>query len=76
MLRLRASQERYRSVVGARPRVVTKFELDRYGGDRGMWRLGEPGVKVPLRILRDGRVIELGVPSIDRMRWLRLNQTY
>ena len=43
---------------------------------RGMWRLGDPGVKVPLRILRDGRVIELSVPSIDRMRWLRLNQTY
>ena len=43
---------------------------------RGMWRLGEPGVKVPLRILRDGREIELSVPSIDRMRWLRLNQTY
>ena len=26
---------------------------------RGMWRLGDPGVKVPLRILRDSRVIEL-----------------
>ncbi len=39
VLRLRASQERYRSVVEARPRIVTKFELDDYGGDRGMWRL-------------------------------------
>jgi S1-C subfamily serine protease len=43
---------------------------------RGMWRLGDPGVTVPLRILRDNRVIELSVPSIDRMHWLRLNQTY
>ena len=31
---------------------------------------------VPLRVLRENRVLELTVPSIDRMRWLRLNQTY
>ena len=43
---------------------------------RGMWNLGGPGVTVPLRVMRDSRVIELSVPSIDRMRWLRLNQTY
>ena len=43
---------------------------------RGMWGLGEPGVTVPLRILRDRQVLELAVPSADRMRWLRLNQTY
>ena len=43
---------------------------------RGMWGLGEPGVTVPLRILRDRQVLELSVPSADRMRWLRLNQTY
>ena len=40
----------------------------------GGW--ASPGVKVPLRIRRENRVIELAVPSIDRMRWLRLNQTY
>ena len=38
--------------------------------------LGEPGVSVPLRLRRENRVLELAVPSIDRMRWLRLNQTY
>jgi S1-C subfamily serine protease len=43
---------------------------------RGMWGLGEPGVTVPLRVLRNRQVLELAVPSIDRMRWLRLNQTY
>jgi S1-C subfamily serine protease len=43
---------------------------------RGMWDLGEPGVTVPLRVLRNKQVIDLSVPSIDRMRWLRLNQTY
>lgn len=43
---------------------------------RGMWQLGAPGVQVPLRIRREDRVIELAVPSIDRSRWLRLNQTY
>ena len=43
---------------------------------REMWGLGEPGVPVPLRVLRQNRVLELTVPSIDRMRWLRLNQTY
>ncbi len=43
---------------------------------RGMWGLGDPGVSVPLRVLRNKQVIELTVPSIDRMRWLRLDQTY
>lgn len=43
---------------------------------RGIWELGGPGVTVPLRVLRQDQVIELSVPSVDRMRWLRLNQTY
>ena len=43
---------------------------------RAIWSLGEPGVPVPLRVLRANRVIELSVPSIDRLRWLRLDQTY
>lgn len=43
---------------------------------RGMWQLGQPGVAVPLRLMRGSRTVEVTVPSIDRMRWLRLNQTY
>ena len=40
----------------------------------GSWA---PGVTVPLAdSCATDRVIELSVPSIDRMRWLRLNQTY
>jgi protease IV len=37
--RLRFSQERYDSVVMVRPRVVTKLQLAKYSGDRGMWQL-------------------------------------
>lgn len=43
---------------------------------RAIWGLGDPGVPVPLRVMRQSRIIELNVPSIDRLRWLRLNQTY
>jgi len=43
---------------------------------REIWGLGEPGVAVPLRVMRQNRILELSVPSVDRMRWLRLNQTY
>lgn len=43
---------------------------------RGMWQLGQAGVAVPLRVMRGSRPVEVTVPSIDRMRWLRLNQTY
>lgn len=43
---------------------------------RGMWQLGQPGVAVPLRLLRGSHPVEVTVPSIDRRRWLRLDQTY
>ncbi len=43
---------------------------------RGIWGLGDPGVTVPMRVLRKRQVLEFSVPSIDRMRWLRLDQTY
>jgi hypothetical protein len=43
---------------------------------RAIWGLGDPGVPVPLHLMRDSRVLELQVPSIDRMRWLRLKQSY
>ncbi len=33
---------------------------------RGIWRVGQAGVKVPLIIVRDGEVMEIGVPSVDR----------
>ncbi len=69
VLRLRASQERYRSVVGARPRVVTKFELDRYAGDRGMWRLiGE------LDDLADRRGVALVHTDGMHLGWAQLEE--
>jgi protease-4 len=37
--RLRFSQERYESVVNVRPRLVTKLQLRKYSGDRGLWQL-------------------------------------
>jgi S1-C subfamily serine protease len=43
---------------------------------RAIWGLGDAGVAVPLRIMRRTGVVDLTVPSIDRLRWLRLNQTY
>ena len=43
---------------------------------RAIWGLGGPGVTVPLRVMRQSQVLELTVPSTDRLRWLRLNQTY
>lgn len=43
---------------------------------RAIWGLGGPGVTVPLRVMRQSQVLELAVPSTDRLRWLRLNQTY
>lgn len=43
---------------------------------RRIWDLGQPGVTVPLRVMRESRILELDVPSIDRMRWLRLKQSY
>jgi S1-C subfamily serine protease len=43
---------------------------------RRIWSLGDPGVTVPFEVMRESRVVRLGVPSIDRMRWLRLKQSY
>ncbi|MFO1039394.1 MAG: S1C family serine protease [Geminicoccaceae bacterium] len=41
-----------------------------------IWSLGAPGVRVPLRVLRQDRVLEIESGSIDRLRWLKLDQTY
>ena len=56
--------------VGARP--VTGL-ADFY---RQVWAQGGPGVVVPLRVIRGREVIEVPVTSSDRLRWLRLRQSY
>src|SRR6195256_625509 len=38
---------------------------------RRIWSLGNAGVEVPMKIYRDGRTIELKVPSGDRNRFLK-----
>lgn len=44
---------------------------------RKVWALGDPGVEVPLRVLRaDGATAEVTVRSGDRYAWLRLEPTY
>lgn len=43
---------------------------------RGIWRLGEPGVAVPLEIERGAEKLELSVRSIDRRQFLQLDQTF
>ena len=43
---------------------------------RRIWSLGDAGVGVPLQVTRGARPMELRVHSIDRLRWLKLNQSY
>ena len=43
---------------------------------RKVWALGDPGVKVPLLVLRGNEPKELTVNSTDRYKWLRLNPTF
>ena len=38
---------------------------------RRIWSLGNAGVEVPMMIYRDGRTMELKVPSADRRRFLK-----
>src|SRR5262244_1453338 len=38
---------------------------------RRIWSLGNAGVEVPMKIYRDGRTIEVRVPSADRSRFLK-----
>lgn len=38
---------------------------------RKIWSLGEAGVEVPLTVYREGRTLELRVPSGDRSRFLK-----
>ena len=44
---------------------------------RQVWAGGDAGVTVPLQVLRQGSVaVTLPVTTIDRMRWLRLEQSF
>jgi S1-C subfamily serine protease len=38
---------------------------------RRVWSLGKAGVEVPLSVYRDGRTLEVRVPSSDRARFLK-----
>ena len=38
---------------------------------RKIWSLGEAGVEVPMTVARDGKPIELRVPSGDRNNFLK-----
>jgi S1-C subfamily serine protease len=52
--------------------AVAGAEVDGLGDlYRRVWSLGEAGVEVPLLIYRDGRALELTVPSADRNRFLK-----
>ena len=41
-----------------------------------VWSLGPAGVEVPVEVTRRSGKVDLRLTSTDRMRWLRLNQTY
>lgn len=44
---------------------------------RALWAAGDPGVAVPLRIVRQGSaMLTVPVQSIDRLRWLRLQHSF
>lgn len=43
---------------------------------RRIWGLGEAGVRIPLKVVRGPRTLDLDVTSTDRLRWLRLRQSY
>ncbi len=43
---------------------------------RKVWALGDPGVDVPLLVLRGNEPTKFSVKSIDRYDWLKLKPTY
>ena len=59
-------------VLGVAGKPVTDL-ADFY---RKVWALGDPGVPVPLLVLRGNLPTEMTLRSIDRYKWLRLNPTY
>src|SRR6185295_13438812 len=44
---------------------------DQVGFFRGVWSLGEAGVKVPITLNRDGETTEITITSADRERYLK-----
>ena len=59
-------------VLGVAGKPVTDL-ADFY---RKVWALGDPGVDVPLLVLRGNKPAEMTVTSTDRDKWLRLKPTY
>jgi S1-C subfamily serine protease len=51
--------------------VAGKEVNDLAGLFRNIWSLGNAGVEVPMKIWRDGKTIDLRVPSSDRNRFLK-----
>lgn len=43
---------------------------------RKVWALGDPGVEIPLQVLRGNTPQVMTVRSIDRYKWLRLKPSY
>ena len=43
---------------------------------RDLWQRGEPGVNIPLDVVRDDQMSPTVVKSGDRYRYLRLNPTF
>lgn len=43
---------------------------------RKVWARGAAGTEVPLKLLRESRLWEVVVPTIDRLQYLRSNPTY
>ena len=43
---------------------------------RAIWALGEAGVSVPLNVLQGTRTSDITVRSVDRFKFLKLNQSY
>ena len=43
---------------------------------RKLWAAGPAGVEVSLRVLREGRSVDLKLKSIDRAEFMRPGRTY
>jgi len=49
---------------------------DMEGFFRAVWALGPAGTRIPLTVLREGRIHAVEVESRDRHDWLKLGRTY
>ncbi|MGH7279506.1 MAG: S1C family serine protease [Candidatus Rokuibacteriota bacterium] len=59
-------------IVGLGGQVI-KGQADFYGR---LWSRGEAGVEIPLEVLREGRLQNVSVKSIDRDKYYRAKPTY